>query len=380
MEIRLSLIGFFCAVGLSMAQNVSIPDPSFEQWLIDFNYDTDGIVNGEMSQGDADNVTIIILGNVQPTITDLTGIESMPNLTNLTIIMTAISSIDLNVVPSLTDFNVNNDASLTSVIGSNNIESVTLNGVSNLQNLDLSTATNLELFNISSAQLTSIDFSNCPNLSVLSFNDIVLTQVNILPSQPITNISAGNSTIPIDPSPYDLIQFAVSNSAYTEVDLQASASLDILRLENNANLTRAFVNTGANTQLSYVNIEGNPQLTCIVVDDVTYSTNNWDQPNAVPPLYVDTPSALVDISSPCATISVADVEREEIVPYPIPVGDRLYWSGNTEDGKLIDLHGREVASGNGITGIATYNLASGIYLLVVKGSPSRVHIKKIIID
>ena len=44
---------------------------------------------------------------------------------------------------------------------------------------------------------------------------------------------------------------------------------------HDANLSYLNVKNGNNTNVSTFRAEGNPNLTCIVVDDVTYSTNNW---------------------------------------------------------------------------------------------------------
>lgn len=70
------------------AQTVSIPDPIFEQLLIDKEIDTDATVNGQILAADALAVTSLIItydDNISTSdfITDLTGIEAFTNLESL---------------------------------------------------------------------------------------------------------------------------------------------------------------------------------------------------------------------------------------------------------------------------------------------------------
>ena len=72
----------FFAITLN-AQITNIPDPNFEQALIDLGIDSDGTVNGQVLTSDVDTITILIIRNKN--ISDLTGIEDFIALESLDI-------------------------------------------------------------------------------------------------------------------------------------------------------------------------------------------------------------------------------------------------------------------------------------------------------
>ena len=65
------------------AQTTLIPDPVFEQYLIDQGWDSDGTLNGQVPTADLASQTVLILD--QLAIADFTGLEAMTNLTELRI-------------------------------------------------------------------------------------------------------------------------------------------------------------------------------------------------------------------------------------------------------------------------------------------------------
>lgn len=66
----------------TVAQSTAIPDPNFEQALIDMNIDSDGVVNGQVSTADIEIVTVNDFENVLSFagISNLTGIQDFTNL------------------------------------------------------------------------------------------------------------------------------------------------------------------------------------------------------------------------------------------------------------------------------------------------------------
>ncbi|MFD2601040.1 T9SS type A sorting domain-containing protein [Flavobacterium suzhouense] len=87
------------------AQTVSIPDPIFEQLLIDKEIDSDNIVNGQILITDALAVTSLSITyenlNDLDYITDLTGIEAFTNLENLDIDYTMIENLNISTLVNL---------------------------------------------------------------------------------------------------------------------------------------------------------------------------------------------------------------------------------------------------------------------------------------
>ncbi|HET8887063.1 MAG TPA: T9SS type A sorting domain-containing protein [Salinimicrobium sp.] len=103
-------IMLFCAVSYTAtAQFTNIPDPLFEQVLIDMEIDSDETVNGQIATSDALDVTSLAIlhpfGNDE-WIYDLTGIEAFTNLENLQVNGTMIEELNLNNLINLKHLNV----------------------------------------------------------------------------------------------------------------------------------------------------------------------------------------------------------------------------------------------------------------------------------
>lgn len=132
------------------AQITAIPDPNFEQALIDLGIDSDGIVNGQVPTSDIENV--IQLSVSSKNISDLTGIEDFSSL--------VILDVSFN---SLVTMNLSDNINLEILDCSENV----------LENINLSNNTLLkELFSGNPGQtignqMTSLDLSNNINLEVL---------------------------------------------------------------------------------------------------------------------------------------------------------------------------------------------------------------------
>lgn len=146
-----------CSGLTALAQVVNVPDPIFEQLLIDKEIDTDGIVNGQISTADAlaaTTLTITHEDNIDlQFITDLTGIEAFINLEHLTVNFTEIEELNVSTLVNLKH----------------------LNCVDNwLGSLDVSNNTLLEYVNISTGgdvgplnYITELDLSNNPNIKTV---------------------------------------------------------------------------------------------------------------------------------------------------------------------------------------------------------------------
>ncbi len=88
---------FFCLSLMSFnlyGQITNIPDPNFEQALIDLGIDSDGTVNGQVLTSDIENVTT--LNVVNKGIFDLTGIEGFASLESFDVTQNPLTAIDLS--------------------------------------------------------------------------------------------------------------------------------------------------------------------------------------------------------------------------------------------------------------------------------------------
>ena len=99
-------------INISLAQTTAIPDQNFEQALIDLNIDSDGVVNGQVTTADIENIVELDLSNLYDslmyfggTITDFTGIEDFTALEILN-----ISNVDIYLSDNQADiFNSNSN-------------------------------------------------------------------------------------------------------------------------------------------------------------------------------------------------------------------------------------------------------------------------------
>ena len=266
---------------------VEIPDPNFEQALIDIGIDSDGVLNGKLLRSDAVTVEELNLTNpkvasdpqyanaaivnVEGKITDLTGIGAFVNLKDLSAMSNALTGVDI----------------------SNNTLLQQLNLVDNqISSIDVSQNSNLELLWLESNNLSQIDVSNNPNLLniALGYNNISvidISQNNIL--EVITIESNDLSTIDVSNN-LELQQIWVAdNPNFTNIDLSKNSklfgigiydtsitSLDLsnnplirLYIGNNPELEHLDLRNGNNQNLTQFWAGNTPKLSCINADAST---------------------------------------------------------------------------------------------------------------
>ncbi|MDV6168447.1 T9SS type A sorting domain-containing protein [Flavobacterium sp. DG1-102-2] len=139
------------------AQTTNIPDPIFEQLLIDKEIDTDGIINGQIDTADALAVTDLVItyeDNINFNfISDLTGIEAFTNLESLIVNFTEAGELDVSTMIHLKHLDCV-DNMLSSIDVSNNPL---------LEYLDISTGGDVGPMNY----ISEIDLSHNPNIKMI---------------------------------------------------------------------------------------------------------------------------------------------------------------------------------------------------------------------
>ena len=239
----------FTLVGFS--QTTEIPDPNFEQALIDLGFDT-APINGSVPTANISGVTSLNVSNYN--IADLTGIEDFIALINLNCFDNQLTSLD-----------VSNNTALTGLSCSNN----------QLTSLDVSNSTALTILSCSNNQLTSLDVSNNTDLINLSCSNNQLTSLDV------SNNTALNSL------------FCYENQL-TSLDVSNNNALTELDCGDNQ-LTSLDVRNGNNTNFTNFYSTNNPDLICIFVDDASYSTTNWAD--------IDPASTFVNNEAECDAIT-----------------------------------------------------------------------------
>ena len=210
------LLGMFIAFqSIMFAQYTAVPDANFEQALINFGYDSEGVLDGQILTSDAVAATGALNFPGQG-ISDLTGIEAFVNIDQL--------NMNYNTLNVAVDLSSNTLLSIVRFEGNSSLPGLNVNGLSSMTELnilataimtiDLSTNTALETINATNSQLTSLDLS--------------------------------------------------SNSVIVSVNAR------------NCNLTSLDMRNGNNANVTSFNSDFNSNLTCIFVDDSTEpNLANW---------------------------------------------------------------------------------------------------------
>ena len=162
--------------GFVNAQIVTIPDNNFRAKLIALGVDTNADGNIQQSEALARTTLDVYTSNIS----DLTGIESFTNLTELNCYGNHISTLNLTALISLTSLYCYNNNSLTSLNVSGLTLLNTLDCRSNLlTTLNLAGLTSLNYFDCAANLLTSLNVSGLTSLIYLNCSSNHLTTLNV---------------------------------------------------------------------------------------------------------------------------------------------------------------------------------------------------------
>lgn len=157
------LIVSLCMVSHGYSQYTEIPDPSFEQALIDLGIDSDGVINGQVLTSDIEGVEVLDLSD--KFFNNLIGIEDFTSLKTLDISFTFGGGefLDLTMVPTLESFYANDgqDATRTTITDINLSNNPNLKKIEILENWQLR---RIDLRN-SDQYIDSLEFHYYPNYS-----------------------------------------------------------------------------------------------------------------------------------------------------------------------------------------------------------------------
>jgi Leucine-rich repeat (LRR) protein len=182
----------------STCEEIVIPDPNFEQFLVDSAIDTDGSINGSICRVDAEAAkTLEILDFESRGINsvNLSGIEAFINLETLQIAPKLfpghtnaigydtdrflIENLDTNSMENLKNLIVRN-TNLQTIDISNNVNLISFSGRSNeFSSIDFSNNIKLEGIDIRDNFFINLDLSMNPNIYRLEVNDNNLETLNI---------------------------------------------------------------------------------------------------------------------------------------------------------------------------------------------------------
>ena len=188
-------------------------------------------------------------------IADLTGIEAFTALTILYCNGNPLMSLDISANTALTVLDCsNNQLSSLDISHNTGLYNLYCSGNS-LMTLNVSANTALSAIFCGSNQLSSLDLSAITQLHYLDCNSNQLSSLDL----------SANT---------ELIQLSCGSNQLTSLNLSANMALTYLYCSNNQ-LMALNVQNGQNTNIIYFDAINNPGLSCILVDDVDYSTANW---------------------------------------------------------------------------------------------------------
>jgi Leucine-rich repeat (LRR) protein len=294
-----------------------IPDPNFEQKLIDLGIDKDG-KNGKVATESIASLTSLDVSS--SSISDLTGIQdfvalqtldcqknnvttldvsnngnlttvncsrnqltnfintSNPGLTNLNCSTNKLTSLDVSKYASLTNLSFTGNKITTINVSSNNmLQKLSFSG-NLIAELDVTNNTSLKELNCSGNLLTNLNVTKNVNLEYFYCFSNQITSLDVSQNINLLGFMCNSNnikTIDVSNNP-KLDFFDCLNNSITSLDLSKNPLLTELACENNQ-LTYLNLKNGANTilDLAFSNFVNNPNLTCILVDDVSYSNTNW---------------------------------------------------------------------------------------------------------
>lgn len=323
-------------------QYTSIPDPNFEQRLIDMGVDDS--IDGQVLTDSISSIENLFLLNSN--ISDLSGIEDFSALKTFFITNSNVSSIDLSANSNLEVAHLNS-YSLTNFVfsNSNNLHSLGLVHTQ-LNSLDLSNYTNIEELDLYSLPINSIDLSNNTKIKYLNVKYCDLYSINLFGLDSLIEVDLSrnlnlesleflqnNSLKKVQTDGTPLSHFDLSGAPnltnllcdsmqMISLDLSANPELYALRfrytpmryldLSHNPDLVNLFCPSNdlrclniRGTNMYSLNTEMNPNLTCIEVNDTNYAVSYWS--NDVSP----GTSFSTNCSNSC-TNAVNELETKEV--------------------------------------------------------------------
>lgn len=243
---------------------ISIPDPQFEELLIEQGIDSDNTLNGEILKSDAEKTIILDLNKTikSKKIKDLSGIESFTNITFLSAAYQKIASVNLSANKKLD----------TIYLLGNNIEEIDFTHNTNLILINIqanklhtvtgiSKVTKLKELDVSWNNLTTFDVQNSSVIRLYIMHNL-LTQLNLKEAINIQNIvSQSNQLTSLD----------IDTNTKLRTLLTSDNKISGINLKNNISLTHLYISSNLltdidvskNTNLTELNVDRNPNLTCI---------------------------------------------------------------------------------------------------------------------
>lgn len=300
---------------------VSIPDPNFEQKLIDLGIDNDKKINARIWEGDALKVTDLniteSLGveyNQTGNVMDLSGIESFKNLKTLNCANNKILTLNIS----------NNNLLEELECGGNYISQLDLNknlslrilqcAYNKLKTININQNIKLTYVNCLNNQLNNLDISNNISLFQLSCSKNLLRKLDLSKNTSLSYLYCGDNQLTelILPQNSKLNELFCHDNNLSSLDLSKSLNLSYLSCSNNSNLSNLDISKNLN--LSILNCDNN-NLSSLDVSKNLNLSQLFCGRNNIGSLNILTNKNLFLISCYSTGLSSLDVSANTILKY-----------------------------------------------------------------
>ncbi len=255
---------------------------------------------------------------------------------------------------------------------SNHVNIKVLNCTNNygIDELNLSNSLGLEELSCGGNDIVALDLSNNTQLKRLycAWNELTLLDLteNIL----LEDLRCSHNyftELDLSNAPY-LKKIIFDNSWITNLDLSNNPNLEYVRYNNSEISNTLNIANGNNTIIAYFNVEDSPNLSCVFVDDVSYSEENWTR--------IDGGSHFVATQEECDAIGVIDEALPTLSIYPNPTTgicnlDFPYLTHDKISVVVLDVLGRKIKTfsiNQYDTSIDLSAQPKGIYFIKIENS------------
>ncbi len=377
----------------SLAQITQIPDPNFEQALIDLGIDSDGTVNGQVLTSDIN--TVQELDVRYRNINNLTGIDDFTALEDLNVKGNNLNTLDTSGNIQLRSLICNTNPLNTINLSSNLfLENLEIQGLHQIDLIDLSNNINLQTLNMVDCWIDNIDISNNLNLKTfiaggVSFSEIDLSNNPLLEHLDLTGVHLNT----LDVSNNGLLKELYCGNyggdigqEISIIDLSNNVNLEVFYAENLFLIETLDAKNGNNAILNITlpcEFEGVPcqltELDCVKVDDDVAATNHEPPYNS---WFID---ADFVYSEDCI-LGVSENDSSTFSIHPNPAPNKLFLTSENTTGnlriKIFNIEGKLLAKQSLEAAIKTSidvsQLVSGIYFLNIEDESGNKTVKKFI--
>lgn len=414
------------------AQYTAIPDPAFEQFLINQTIDSEGTLDGQVLTSDVAMVNSL---DISSNTSDITGIQDFTALTYLK--TSDLTDLDVSGLIALQelDVSINTGLQTLNVTGCTGLRNLNIK-LTSLDTIDLSTCTSLESIDMYKCTIRDLDVSGLTSLISISANESYLRTLNVTGCTALSGINVsetGVRNLDLSDKPA-LIYFSAFDSALEDINVtncinlerlifrwnsslnaidltncikvntimsdqritltnyDTSSLVDIesfylegvsvnhIDLSNSINLTSVRFNTatigsldlrnGNNTNITSFSMY-HVDIDCTSVDDEVYATANWGD---------NLWGSSMVFSNDCQTLNTNENQINSISMYPNPVINNLHIGlKNNQILKgitIVDLQGKQLLTTTKDT-IDLSNISSGYYFALIHTDQGR-SVKKIL--